>query len=65
MTTEDWRSWLATGEEDGERSETLRRNTYKGLPSGDEAFVTNVELLIGRRLRERPPGRPRREQVNA
>ncbi len=34
----------------------LRRHTRTGRPAGDEAFVSDLETLTGRRLRKQKPG---------
>lgn len=55
----DWRKWLAEGE-DRDKVEIIRRNTYKGLPSGSEKFVKIFERIAGRVLHYRPIGRPKK-----
>jgi hypothetical protein len=55
----DWRSWLSE-EEDINRAETIRRNTYKGLPTGSEEFVKSLEIVTRRILQYRPVGRPKK-----
>jgi putative transposase len=55
----DWRSWLSE-EEDINRAETIRRNTYKGLPTGSEEFVKSLEIVTRRILQFRPVGRPKK-----
>ena len=55
----DWKEWLAEGE-DRDEIEMIRRNTYKGLPSGSEKFIKKVERLRGRVLHYRPIGRPKK-----
>lgn len=55
----DWRAWLREPVNE-ERQATVRRATMTGRPAGDAAFVTRVERLLGRPLRVRRPGRPRK-----
>lgn len=55
----DWRAWLREPI-DEERLSTVRRGTRTGRPAGDAAFMARVERLLGRRLRVRRPGRPRK-----
>jgi putative transposase len=43
----DWRRWLSDPEDDDVLAR-LRVNTHKGLPSGDEVFVRQIEGLRGR-----------------
>jgi len=52
----DWRSYLAQ-ESVPAKLEELRRHTRSGRPAGDERFVETLEVLTGRRLRRRKPGR--------
>jgi hypothetical protein len=51
-----WEDLLAT-DATGGGEEELRRATYGGLALGDEAFVTELEQKLQRRLRPKPPGR--------
>ena len=56
----DWSAWLAE-EEDPATLARLRLLTRTGRPAGDETFVDRLESLLGRILRPRSPGRPRKE----
>ena len=51
----EWEQRLRT-ESMGGRAAELRRATYSGLPLGDERFVEQMEVQLGRRLRPKPPG---------
>lgn len=51
----DWRSFLASGLEDGE-ARRLRLHGSTGRPLGDDAFLDRIEAQIGRGLRRRKPG---------
>ncbi len=51
-----WEDLLAT-DSAGSGEEELRRATYGGLALGDDAFVTELEQKLQRRLRPKPPGR--------
>ncbi|MEW5765497.1 MAG: transposase [Acidobacteriota bacterium] len=42
--------------------EAIRSCTRRGRPLGDDRFLTETEVLLGRRLRRLPVGRPRRER---
>lgn len=55
----NWGEWLAEGEE-RDKVEIIRRNTYKGLPSGSEKFIRKLERVAGRVLNYRPIGRPKK-----
>lgn len=54
----DWPAFLQV--EDNDHS-SIRKHTRTGRPLGSEAFVTNVEKVLGRSLSKRPPG-PRPEK---
>ncbi len=60
-TVTDWSAWLAQVD-DANALNTLRLHANKGLPCGDEGFVTKLGDLLGRPLAPRPRGRPRLEQ---
>ena len=52
----DWSAYLK-GCSSEESLEQLRRHTRTGRPLGDDDFIDNAELLTGRDLRPRRPGR--------
>jgi len=58
-TVEDWVAWLR-GPEDEEAITRLRRRTGSGIPCGSDAFVGQMEELLGHRFMERGRGRPRK-----
>jgi len=39
---------------------TLRLSTHRGRPLGSDGFLSKIEVLLGRRLRPLPVGRPRK-----
>ena len=41
--------------------ERIREATRRGRPLGSDAFVEQVGRMVGRDMRARPPGRPRKE----
>jgi putative transposase len=56
---DDWASFLST--EPGEdEEELLRRHERTGRPLGSKRFVAKLEKLLGRTLRPRKGGRPRK-----
>lgn len=55
-----WRELLA-GPEDEEQLHALRLQTRTGRPLGDAAFVARLEAMLGRILRPRKGGRPRKQ----
>ncbi|MBI2302010.1 MAG: transposase [Armatimonadetes bacterium] len=55
----EWAGWLA--EVAGDDAEAIRKRTHSGWPWGEESFVERLEVLAGRSLRPRRPGRPRSE----
>jgi putative transposase len=53
----DWRATLSSAVPDDELL-PLRRSTRTGRPLGGDSFLSKVEVLIGRRVRPLPVGRP-------
>ena len=51
----DWRRFLDGGVS-LEQEELIRRHERTGRPLGDEEFLKNLEMLLGRLLRKRKPG---------
>lgn len=45
--------------------ERLKRRTYSGIPCGDEEFMKESSKRVGRKLKERPRGRPSKSSLNA
>ena len=56
----DWRAELSRAEDEADLEE-LRRRTHTGRPLGSDGFLKNLEDQLGRRLRPRTVGRPRKE----
>ena len=54
----DWPDFLVATDEETERN--LRKKTRTGRPAGDDRFVLRLEVLAGRALRMRSPGRRQR-----
>ena len=54
----DWQQELARRLEEVEISR-LRGNTLTGRPLGSDSFVSKLEVMLGRRLRPLPGGRPK------
>jgi len=54
----NWSHWLAQAD-DEKVLNTLRVHANKGLPCGDEVFVTKLSGLVGRSLEPKPRGRPK------
>ena len=59
MDTERWRN-LLTLADDEQQIARLRLCTSRGRPLGSDKFVAKLEILLGRRLRPLPRGRPRK-----
>ena len=55
----DWRRYLEETDEEGV-IETIRKNSMTGRPCGDDQFINALEKLLGRELRAKPRGRPRK-----
>ncbi len=57
---DNWRQWLSIKEEK-EKTDLIRRNTEKGIPTGSGRFIRRLEKLADRVLDYRPIGRPRKQ----
>jgi putative transposase len=58
MPSVEWKATLGMiAASDGGSVERLRRHTRTGHPLGDDAFLSKVESLLGRRVRPLPIGR--------
>jgi len=55
----DWSAWLREPEDEA-LVEAVRRNTLTGRPAGSEGFIASLERLVGRVLRPKKGGRPRK-----
>jgi len=58
---ENWSEWLRTAEPEGTLDQ-FRLHTRTGRPVGGSAFVETVESRLGRFLRPKPRGRPRKNK---
>ena len=56
---EQWREQLR-GRDDRATQPRLRSHTARGWPVGSDSFLSQVERLLGRRVRPLPVGRPRK-----
>ena len=54
----DWQAYLARGVKDAELKQ-MHTHTQTGRPLGAEAWVKELEADTGRKLRAKPPGRPK------
>ncbi len=61
---EEWAEILEAGSPDGE-CESVRRATMAGEPFGSRDFVAELERRVGKNLRVRERGRPRKEPESA
>ena len=59
-----WSAWLAAdwSEAELDRVNRIRCHTHTGRPAGDETFVDRLESLLGRVLRPKKAGRPRKKR---
>ena len=55
----DWSAWLREGQDDA-MVRAIRGGTRTGRPVGSEPFVRRLERMLGRVLRPRKGGRPRK-----
>lgn len=62
LVPKQWRSWLSQPWEELEEQMVarLRRCTRTGRPAGGESFIERLESLLGRVLRPKKGGRPRK-----
>jgi putative transposase len=51
-----WKDWLAA-EDDESQLKAIRKSTAKDIPFGDDEFIDQLEIQLGRPLRPRKPGR--------
>jgi putative transposase len=58
-TPEEWRDALRTRQEEGV-ARMFSEWTVHGRPIGDESFLDTLEALLGRSVRARRPGRPKK-----
>jgi putative transposase len=58
----DWSAWLAEGDRPDEL-ERLRNHVERGLPCGTDRFIQKLEWAAGRLLRNRPRGRPKKDEA--
>lgn len=56
-TPEEWEAVLSDGAEEGP---SIREATFGGRPLGPDEFVGRLETYLGRQLKRRDPGRPRK-----
>jgi putative transposase len=61
MLIRQWRKELVEGLTDAEVA-LIRLRTHTGRPLGSDSFLSNVEALLGRRVRPLPVGRPKKTQ---
>ena len=63
LPPEQWSAWLAAewGPAEQERVDRIRSHTHTGRPAGGETFVDRLESLLGRLLRPKKAGRPRKK----
>jgi putative transposase len=57
----DWASWLHGGPDDDAAYDMIRKQTRTGRPCGSPKFLDQLENLLGRVLRPKKPGRPRKD----
>ena len=57
----DWSAWLREGQDDGMVG-AIRGGTRTGRPVGSDGFIGRLERMLGRVLRPRKGGRPRKQE---
>ena len=60
QTPEAWREVVAAGEDAADLA-TFRLGAARGRPLGSDSWLSKLERRVGRRLRPRPVGRPRKK----
>jgi len=59
MPGETWREVLESFRGDGEAAGQIYRHTNTGRPLGSDSFLSRLEVVLGRRVRPLPIGRPK------
>jgi putative transposase len=59
VTSTHWREWLSIPNSEA-TLKIIRRSVQKGLPCGNDNFISAIESKVGRKLRICPPGRPKK-----
>jgi putative transposase len=57
---DNWKQYVCAEYQNNERLTTLREHSRNGRPAGNDAFVRELEHLVGRSLKKRKPGRPKK-----
>jgi len=61
ISAERWRKELEDGMSDSQVNR-LRSSTHTGRPLGSDSFLSKLEMLLGRRVRPLPIGRPKKQK---
>jgi len=56
----NWREFICAEHRNDNQMTTLREHSRNGRPAGNEEFVNKLEKLVGRSLKRRKPGRPKK-----
>lgn len=56
----DWTKFVRSEDEDVQRFAQIRKLSRTGCPGGSDRFISDLELLVGRKLGRRKPGRPKK-----
>jgi len=64
VSAEEWRRELAEGLTEDEVAR-IRLRTHTGRPLGSDKFLTKLEIVLGRRVRPLPVGRPQKSPEGA
>jgi len=59
LAVPNWSEWLATIEEENILKK-IRRHTRTGRPIGEDSFISDLELRLGRKVRACRVGRPQK-----
>jgi len=67
LAPEQWRPWLRRPWEEAEQQMVarVRQCTRTGRPAGGKSFIDRLESLVGRALRPKKVGRPRKHKARS
>lgn len=58
---DDWYNYLLNNPDEN-MMKSIQNGTQKGIPAGDEVFISKIEKLIRKSFKINPVGRPQRQQ---
>lgn len=58
---DNWSKYLK-GKADNKLLDEIKRNTLKGMPSGDNKFILKLENILGIKIHSNKVGRPKKKK---